>query len=203
MSRTVDPSAPPRERILSAALATFAARGFEASSIAEVADAAGMSKQALMYHFPTKVLLREGVYGRLAEDLRAQLPGAAAELVTRSVERYRALVEGVFGRFMADAQVSRFLVFELLERPDELMAWLREEAEPWLGLIRGLTVEWSQLVGEHDNEAHAAAMVVMMLAQSALVPRADEAWHARVGAAALRLMLVGSHLQTGQIDEAS
>lgn len=203
MSLTHDPSAPPRERILSAALLTFSARGFEASSVADVADAAGMSKQALMYHFPTKALLREGVYARLAEHLRDQLPGAAAELVTRSIERYSALVESVFGRFMADRQVSRFLVFELLERPDELMAWLRQEAEPWLGLIRGLTVEWSQLVGEPDNEAHAAAMVVMMLAQSALVPRGDEAWHARVGAAALRLMLVGSHLQTSEIREAT
>lgn len=187
--------AAPRDRILDAALATFAARGVGASSIQDVAAAAGMSKQALLHHFRSKELLRAGVYGLLAERLRAQLPEAAAELVSRSEDRYRGLLEGVLARFAANREFSRFLVFELLERPEAVRAWLREEAALWLGLVRGV-VEQSkeEQAANFDAEAHLAVLGAMMLAQSALVPPADRRWRARTEAATLRIMLLGSHL---------
>ena len=81
------PVGTPRERILEAALHAFAANGAGASSIQDVADEAGMSKQALLHHFKTKELLRAGVYELLAQRLNAQLPAAAAELVSRSFDR--------------------------------------------------------------------------------------------------------------------
>ncbi len=187
--------AAPRDRILDAALATFAARGVGASSIQDVAAAAGMSKQALLHHFRSKELLRAGVYGLLAERLRAQLPEAAAELVSRSEDRYRGLLEGVLARFSANREFSRFLVFELLERPEAVRAWLREEAALWLGLVRGV-VEQSkeEQAASFDAEAHLAVLGAMMLAQSALVPPADRRWRGRTEAATLRIMLLGSHL---------
>jgi AcrR family transcriptional regulator len=86
------PARTPRERILEAALQVFAANGANASSVQEVAEAAGMSKQALLHHFKSKELLRAGVYELLGERMRAQLPGAAAELVSRSLDRYRGLI---------------------------------------------------------------------------------------------------------------
>ncbi len=184
----------PRDRILASALTVFAARGFEASSVQDVADAAGMSKQALMHHFPTKALLRDGVYGVLASGLRGQLPEAAAELVSRSKARYRGLIEVILTRFCDNPEVARFLVFELLERPDELMAWLRDEAAPWLGLVRGVAEQWADVAPNHDTEAHLTAVVAMMLAQSALVPRSSPEWHARTQAATLRLLVLGSGL---------
>lgn len=184
---------PPRERILTAALAAFAARGVGASSIQDVADAAGMSKQALMHHFRTKELLRAGVYQLLAERLRDQIPEAAAELVSRSHDRYRGLLEVALRRFADNPELSRFLVFELLERPEKVREWLREEAAPWLGLVRGV-VEQSKEPAGFDAEAHLAVLGGMLLAQSALVPRTDRRWRTRTEKATLQVMLLGSHL---------
>jgi AcrR family transcriptional regulator len=195
MSRRPKTVRPPRERILTAALAAFAARGVGASSIQDVADAAGMSKQALMHHFRTKELLRAGVYELLAERLRDQIPEAAAELVSRSHDRYRGLLEVALRRFTDNPELSRFLVFELLERPDHVRSWLREEAAPWLGLVRGV-VEQSResRAAGFDAEAHLAVLGGMLLAQSALVPRTDRRWRARTETATLQVMLRGSHL---------
>lgn len=187
--------ATPRDRILQAALTAFAARGVGATSIQDVAAAAGMSKQALLHHFHTKELLRAGVYGLLAERLRAQLPEAAAELVSRSEHRYRGLLEVVLGRFSANPELSRFVVFELLERPEEVRDWLREEAALWLGLVRGVVDQSKEAEAEgFDAEAHLAVLGAMMLTQSALVPRTDRRWRTRTEAATLRIMLLGSHL---------
>jgi AcrR family transcriptional regulator len=184
--------ASPRERILTRALEVFSERGVGASSIQEVADAAGMSKQALMHHFHTKELLRAGVYELLAVRLREQLPPAAAELVSRSHDRYRGLLEVVLRRFTENREFSRFLVFELLEQPAAVMAWLRDEGAPWLGLIHGVVDQAREK--SFDTEAHLTVLGAMMLAQSALVPRTDKKWRARTEAATLKVMRLGSHL---------
>lgn len=187
------PSSPPRERILVAALTTFAARGVGASSIQDVADEAGVSKQALMHHFRTKELLRAGVYELLALRLREQLPAAATELVSRSHDRYRGLIEVVNAGFSANPELARFLVFELLERPEAVVSWLRDEAALWLGLVKGV-VEQSKHPRAFDTEAHLTVIATLMLAQSALVPRSDKRWRKRVEASTLEVMLLGSHL---------
>ncbi len=185
---------PPRERILDAALAAFAERGAGATSIQEVAEAAGMSKQALLHHFRTKEHLRAGVYELLATQLREQLPPAAAELVSRSHDRYRALLEVVLARFEENRALARFLVFELLERPEAVLAWIRQEAAPWLGLIRGVVEQSGETAPDFDPEAHVAVLGLLMLAQGALVPRGDRRWQARMSAAALKVMRLGSYL---------
>ena len=193
MTRKKKDAPPPRTRILTAALSAFAARGVGASSIQDVADAAGMSKQALMHHFRTKELLRAGVYELLALRLREQIPEAAGELVSRSHDRYRGLIEVALHRLNANQELCRFLVFELLEQPDAVLAWLRDEAAPWLGLIRGV-VEQSKDRRNTDAEAHLTVLGAIMLAQSALVPRSDRRWRARIEAATLQFMVLGSHL---------
>ena len=43
-----------RERILDAALALFAAKGYEATSMREIAEQLGITKAALYYHFDSK-----------------------------------------------------------------------------------------------------------------------------------------------------
>ncbi|MFZ5442073.1 MAG: TetR/AcrR family transcriptional regulator [Myxococcota bacterium] len=186
---------PPRERILAAALEVFAARGVNASSVQDVADAAGMSKQALMHHFPSKELLRAGVYGLLEALLREQLPEAAAELVSRSHDRYRALLEVVLRRFTEQRTLARFLVFELLERPEDVARWLREEAAPWLGLVHGVVEQSKERPEGFDSSLHLTVLATVMLSQSALVPRDDPRWHAKFERALLRVLLLGSHLE--------
>ncbi|HEY1087040.1 MAG TPA: helix-turn-helix domain-containing protein [Archangium sp.] len=185
----------PRERILTAALEVFSERGVGATSVQDVAKAAGMSKQALMHHFPTKEQLREGVYELLASQLRAEFPSAATELVSRSHDRYRALLELVLRRFTEQRSLARFLVFELLERPDEVSQWLREEVAPWLGLVQGVVSQSKDAPEGFDSNLHLTVLATLMLSQSALVPRDDKRWHGKYQKAALRVLLTSSHLQ--------
>lgn len=184
----------PRDRILSAALSVFAAHGERGSSVQDVATRAGMSKQALLHHFPTKERLLDGVYGLLAERFRAELPEVATELVSRSHDRYRAIIEVALDRFVDSPELARFLAFELLERPATVLGWLRSEASPWLGLVKGVVEQSSERQEGFDPEAHVAVLGAMMLMQSTLAQAADPAWRRRLQQATLRVMQLGSHL---------
>jgi AcrR family transcriptional regulator len=66
------------ERILDAALDQFGRRGYEATSLDALAASLGVTKQAILYWFPSKEALLDAVVVRSAEDLRGALEGALA-----------------------------------------------------------------------------------------------------------------------------
>jgi len=63
----------PRRRYLEIATHRFAERGFHGVTLAALADDAGVTKQALLYFFPTKERLYGEVLARLAERLSSKI----------------------------------------------------------------------------------------------------------------------------------
>jgi TetR/AcrR family transcriptional regulator len=63
--------------ILREAVRLFAERGFEGTPIADVAERAGLSKQNLMYYFPTKQALYERVLDDVLDDWLARMASLA------------------------------------------------------------------------------------------------------------------------------
>ena len=60
-----------RERILAAARALFAERGYAGTSIRDLAEALGFTKAALYYHFPGKAEILHALVEPLLEELDA------------------------------------------------------------------------------------------------------------------------------------
>jgi TetR/AcrR family transcriptional regulator len=87
------------DRILDAALVSFATRGYEASSLDALAQRLEIRKQTILYWFPSKEVLLEAVIDRSAVELSAALEDSLAsagdgwarvEAVVRSVFRLAA-----------------------------------------------------------------------------------------------------------------
>ncbi len=87
------------ERILDAALVSFATRGYEATSLDALAVGLGIRKQTILYWFPSKEVLLEAVIDRSAVEVSAALEASLAtagggwsrvEAVVRSVFRLAA-----------------------------------------------------------------------------------------------------------------
>jgi len=76
---------PRREEILDEATRLFAERGYEGTSMADLAERVGLRKASLFHHFASKEVLYAAVLGRLIEDVggaiakSAVLPGGFAE----------------------------------------------------------------------------------------------------------------------------
>lgn len=101
---------PTRERILDTALASFADRGFEATSLDALAASLGVRKQTILYHFGTKDALLDAVIDRSAADLADAME--------------RALAKAGPGFLRVEALVKA--VFRLAARRPELLGLLRE-----------------------------------------------------------------------------
>jgi TetR/AcrR family transcriptional regulator len=80
-SRTSGRRATGRERIeadiVAAAVRVFADCGYEGTAIATIAEAAGLSKQNLMYYFPTKQALYQRVLDGVLDDWLARMESMA------------------------------------------------------------------------------------------------------------------------------
>ena len=80
-----------RRLVLDAAIATLAERGLASTSIQDIADAAGLSKGAVHYHFESKDELLHHVLGRCCESVEARIravfeePGSPMDRVRRAI----------------------------------------------------------------------------------------------------------------------
>lgn len=94
------------DRILNAALVSFATRGYDATSLDSMAKGLELTKQSILYWFPSKDAVLEAVIARSAADLSAALETALqgagvgwirVEAVVRSVFRLAARQPALLG----------------------------------------------------------------------------------------------------------
>lgn len=123
-----------KERLLDAAEALFAARGFEGTSLRAVTQAAGTSVSAANYHFGSKeALLRATLRRRVEpvnrlrierlEALRARR-GHAGPTVEEILE---AFLRPLFAQEESFRAQARYVAARLYSDPPELVAALKEE----------------------------------------------------------------------------
>ena len=119
-----------REEILAAAKAVFAERGFHATTIAEVAKAAGISYVSIYWYFDSKDALFHALMDHQEQALRAHLEGVVGQLTSvDSVELFRRSVRATFEFFEADRDVVKLLFRDALvlgDRFDRHLAGIYE-----------------------------------------------------------------------------
>jgi TetR/AcrR family transcriptional regulator len=83
------------ERILDAAMAAFGTRGYEATSLDDLARELGIRKQTILYWFPSKEALLEAVVDRVAAEVATRLERAVMD-AQPGVDRIEAIVRAMF-----------------------------------------------------------------------------------------------------------
>jgi AcrR family transcriptional regulator len=121
MSETVQQSGPAgrgarlprtarRAQLLAAAQDVFAANGYHAAAMDEIAERAGVSKPVLYQHFPGKLELYMALLDTHVDELISRVADAM-ESTTDNKQRVRAAVGAYFDFVDGDSQAYR-LVFE-------------------------------------------------------------------------------------------
>lgn len=97
-----------RARILRAALEEFSARGYHATSVRELAERVGVTKTAVLYHFPGKV----DILTALAEPMLAALEAVLAKAAEVDDVR-RAVLEGLLDVWLEHRYLLRLNLVDL------------------------------------------------------------------------------------------
>lgn len=105
---TTPGEAPVRDRLLSAALALFNERGYAATSVREIVEAAGVTKPVLYYHFQNK----EGIYlhlMRTAFDEALPAVERVGSAAGSAADRLRRLANELYQMFLANESKVRLM----------------------------------------------------------------------------------------------
>jgi len=141
-----------RARILAAAADAFAAHGYHAASIREIAQMAGVTKPVLYDHFASK----EHLYVALIEGVRDALTGTTAVRMASRLPveaRLRAAVDAFFGYVETNPSAAKVLFTPPEGEPAVVAAALRVQQEATARLAALLGAEADLVPGEADARA--------------------------------------------------
>jgi AcrR family transcriptional regulator len=169
----IEKGAATRERLIEAARRAFGERGFDATSLTEILDAAGVAKGALYHHFETKAALFDAALDRVVQEIGA----AAADRARRATGPAASLKAGcgAWLEMTLDPTIQRIALLDAAA----VVGWARvreiEDRHTLSGMRRNLerAREQSDAVdGDIDLLAH---MVLAAVNEAALfIVRADD-----------------------------
>ncbi|MEV5716604.1 TetR family transcriptional regulator [Amycolatopsis mediterranei] len=140
-----------RAKILRAALEEFSARGFHETSVRELAERVGVTKTAVLYHFPGKA----DIVTALAEPMLADFEAALAQAAEASDTR-RAVVEGLLEVWLTHRHLLRMNLRDLgLTASEVVFERFRDGMLRANGLVAGPDADFADRV----RAAQAIAML--------------------------------------------
>jgi AcrR family transcriptional regulator len=125
-----------RDRIINATLSLFRERGFEAATMREIADAAGVATGAAYYYFPSKEAIILEFYRRASTEMQAQVETALQGL-TGLEQRLCELIRVKLSHFAPNRGVLRTLLRNGADPQTPLSPFSRQTKE-----IRDIDMDW-------------------------------------------------------------
>ena len=120
IAKTTPKSLRTRKRILDAAMKLFAERGYNASSNADVAEAAGLTRGAMLYHFPTREDLVEAAIDHIQMRRTEAFESAARDQQTHGDATDQAI--DAYWELLHQAPFRAFAELEAVARTDPDLA---------------------------------------------------------------------------------
>lgn len=149
-----------RERLLAVATELFAERGFHGTSLQAVAEAVGIRKPSLLYHFPSKDALRDAVLDTMLGHWRADIAAVLAR--SRVRDQLTDVLAAMVAYFSEAPQRARLLLREALDNRVGLEARFRQHLEPWTGLLAE-HIRRGQTHGVVREDVHPEAFILQMI----------------------------------------
>jgi AcrR family transcriptional regulator len=122
------------QQILHHATRLFAARGFVGASLRDIARAVGIRKPSLLYHFPSKDELRQGVLEQMLAHWNDVVPNLL-RAATSGEQQFEAVARETVDFFLADPDRARLLLREMLDRPAEMLPLVETHVQPWARIV--------------------------------------------------------------------
>lgn len=112
-------------QMIRAARRLFVEKGFEETTMCDIAEKAGVNRSTLHYYFANKDVMFRAVFSSIVETLKPRL-GEIMASDRPLIDRLEMVIGEYFDRFIEDPQVPGFIISEIQRDADHLVATARE-----------------------------------------------------------------------------
>lgn len=161
-----------RARILTEATRLFGLQGYGETSLDAIADAVGIRKPSLLYHFSSKETLREAVVRQMMEQWKDEIPRLLTAAASAQ-DKFTSTITAVVDFFVEDPNRARLCVREAMDRPEPLQALIGEHLRPWLVLLADyirLGKQVEEVRPGVDAEAYVVHVLLLIISMVAFAP---------------------------------
>jgi AcrR family transcriptional regulator len=139
------------EKLVATASQHFAAKGYDGTAIAPIAQELGITKQALLHHFKSKDLLYTAVLDALSARLSAQVP----------MIEFSATVHALFAYFTDYPDDARLMMREFLVQSDPVQPSPGGRFQPFFNGLTLLALEHPKWEGCNRIETFAGMFQIV------------------------------------------
>lgn len=128
-----------KEEIVAEATRLFAERGYEGTSMGDLAERVGLRKASLFHHFESKDVLYATVLSQLLEGVESAILGAA-NAEGSIADRLDAMTDAITGMLGAHPHAARLLIREAMD-------WgpvMRDQLATTIGSVLAASVEFAR-----------------------------------------------------------
>lgn len=168
-----------RDRIVDAAARLFAERGFDGTSIQAVADAVGIRKPSLLYHFSSKEELRRVVLEQMLVRWKDDLPRVLAAAQSGK-DRLHTLMTALLDFFVEQPYRARLLIREMVDHPDAMRELFHEHLSPWTTLLTD-AIRMGQESGRVYEDVDAESYIIQVVSMAVGVVATGDVTAAMLG----------------------
>lgn len=111
--------------MIDAARRLFIQKGFEDTTMCDIAEQANVNRSTLHYYFPNKDVMFRAVFSSIVEELKPRLNEIMAS-GKPLIERLSLVVDEYFERFLENPQIPGFFISEIQRDVDHFIATARE-----------------------------------------------------------------------------
>jgi TetR/AcrR family transcriptional regulator len=142
-----------REQIITKTVELVAEKGYAGVSLSGIAERAGITKPAVLYHFPSKAAVVEAAYEQVLHELVSHV-GAAVEASTPE-DGPAAYASSMIGYLSANRHHTRMIVEALSNRDTE-----RDSAARWKPLAQLLQAARDARGLDPDPDSRTTALII-------------------------------------------
>ena len=139
-------------QIIEAAEKLFSEKGFDGTSVRDIAEEAGVNLAMISYYFGSKEKLMEAIFKHRGEHMKMQLESMLKNRDLSSLEKLNLLIDGFIDRVMKQQSFHKImtreqmldiggptskLIHQLKKTNQELIQQLIKEGQLMIGLMAG------------------------------------------------------------------
>lgn len=151
-----------RSRILQAAAKTFAARGFRAATMKQIAAEARVNDITVYRYFPKKSQLYwAAIEGKIQSSKLADVVSECVLLGSPPRSLLRNLGERLMAVFLNDPDLGRLIYFTVLELPEEKKKLYKKHINPLLSSLQTLIESWVRSGEIRSVDPHSTMLAIV------------------------------------------